>query len=49
MSRVRRGKISVSEKETVVYAVTAADSGAPDDSREKRKKDATEPLYLKRI
>jgi hypothetical protein len=49
MSRVRKEKASVIAEKDVICAVTAADSGKANDSRKKRKKEATEPLYLKRI
>ncbi|MCW4008715.1 MAG: hypothetical protein NWF09_08540 [Candidatus Bathyarchaeota archaeon] len=50
MSRARKEKTSITtEKDSVVYAVTAADSGNANNSRKKRKKEANEPLYLKRI
>lgn len=50
MSRARKEKTSViTEKDSVICAVTAADSGNANNSLKKRKKEADEPLYLKRI
>ncbi|MEM2081415.1 MAG: hypothetical protein QXP44_01210 [Candidatus Bathyarchaeia archaeon] len=49
MSRAKKEKTVITEKDSVVYAVTAADSGNANNSRKKRKKEANEPLYLKRI